>query len=69
MNDNFVKLKVHKANELDVFSDIIRVHEDYRKDREEQDIDGGTVCLVKVKETQKSVYAILRGLEISRRTK
>ncbi len=60
--DNYEKLEVHQANELDVFGDIIRIHEDYRKDKKGQDIDGGTVCLVKVKETQNSVYAILRGL-------
>lgn len=62
MSNNFIKLKVCKTNEQDVFSDIIRVHENYRKDGKGQDIDGGTACIVKVIETQKSVHAILRGL-------
>ena len=51
------------ANKCDVFSDVIRVHEDYRKDdKDGDDIDGGTVCVVMIKETNGRIYAILRGL-------
>lgn len=55
-----MKLFVYKANAEDVFKDIIRVPEIYRKDNKGKIIPEGSVCDVSA--NQKNVTAILRGV-------
>jgi hypothetical protein len=52
-------LAVHRASEDDVYKDIARVAEIYRKDRKRKTIPEGTLCKVSLSDSK--AYAILRG--------
>lgn len=54
-----MRLKVSAAQKEDVYKDIIRVSEQYRRDYKGRLIPEGTVCLIQV--NSKKLYTILRG--------
>ena len=58
-----MKLRVKKAQAEDIYRDIIRVPEQYRKDTNSNLIKEGSVCKVIVRSWV--VYAILRGISES----
>jgi hypothetical protein len=58
-----MKLKVVAADRDDIYKDIIRIPEPFRKDNRERTIPEGKLCKVRV--MNKSVAAILRGYKNS----
>lgn len=56
-----MKLRVLKADEQDVYRDIVRIPEAYRKDSHGTTLAEGEVCKVTAQSKNQSAFAILRG--------
>jgi hypothetical protein len=60
-----VKLKVRSAPDRESYLDIARIHHEYRKTRQGQPIESGSVFRVYCTETGKEAFLIARGLSSS----
>jgi hypothetical protein len=56
-----VKLLVHHLSEHEVYRDIARIPEEYRKDVHGQRVDRGNVCELLCKETGNKAFVVLYG--------
>ena len=56
---HYIRLRVKKASSEDVYRDIVRVPELYRKDSKGKTIPEGNVC--KISSKNNSIFAIVRG--------
>lgn len=56
------KLLVQQAQKEDVYKDIVRVAETFRKNEREETIKAGMVCKMRLKSNKKWIYSILRGM-------
>jgi hypothetical protein len=59
----FGKLQVRKADDQDVYRDIVRVPENHRRASDGSTVNEGEVCEIKVRKTNRCVFVILRGKE------
>lgn len=57
------KLRIASAQKGDVFEDIVRINEKYRRDSAGKPIGAGSICKISVGE--RSIRAIVRGLQES----
>lgn len=56
-----MKLKVHHVPADEVYHDIARIPEEYRKDPEGERIERGVVCQLFCKDTAKKTFIVLYG--------
>lgn len=57
--EHYIRLRVKKASKEDVYRDIVRVPELYRKDFKGKTIPEGNVC--KISSKNNSIFAIVKG--------